>query len=150
MGEANLKSQFLLFEVDEEYAIDLGKVIEVIEFQPVTGVPETPPYITGVINLRGQVIPVIDLRIRFRKEPKEYDYRTCIIVVDMEGIHLGLIVDNVLDLITVEESNIIPPPQVGNDYSHVFIKSIAMHEGKVKLIIDGDKIINHSDLDFLA
>ena len=149
MMDDNLKNRYLLFEIDEEYAVELSKVLEVIEFQPVTRVPETPDYITGVINLRGHVVPVIDLRVRFKKALKEYNYRTCIIVVDIEGIHLGLVVDKVLDLITFNESEIIPPPQVGNDYSHVFIKSIGMHEGKVKLIIDGDKIINYNDLEFL-
>ena len=149
MSEEIIKKQFLLFEVDEEYAIDIIKVLEVIEYQPVTRVPETPDYIAGVINLRGRVIPVINMRTRFKKQAKEPTYKTCIVIVDMEGIHLGLVVDNVLDLISLEPGNIIDPPQVGKDYTYNFVKSIGMVDNTVKLILDGDRIINFTDIEFI-
>ena len=144
-----MKNKYLIFDVDESYALELGKVLEIIELAAVTAVPETPDYISGVINLRGHVVPVVDLRVRFRKAPGVKSSRQCIVVVDFDGVNLGLIVDNVVDLVTIDEDSISPPPQVGTEYAHVFIKEIGIYNGEMKLIVDGDKIINHSDLEFL-
>jgi len=141
--------QYLIFEVDEAYAIELSSIVEILEIQPITRVPETPDYITGVMNVRGQVVPVIDLRVRFKKPANESIERKCVIVTKFENLDLGLIVDSVSDLINIDDENISEPPQVGNDYSHIFIKAIGVYDGQMKLILDTDKVINHSDIDFL-
>lgn len=145
-----LKNQFLVFNVDEAYAIELSKVQEIVEMTGITRVPETPSYIAGVMNLRGHVVPVLDIRERFKKAPAaENSSRRCIVLVEFDGNPLGLIVDNVVDLITIEEGAFSEPPQVGNDYSHVFIRLVGVHDGKMHLIIDTDKLVNHSDLKFM-
>ena len=151
MTEVNKETinKYLVFEVDETYAVELKGVVEILEMQPVTSVPETPSYIKGVINLRGRVVPVVDVRDRFKKAAIDESSRKCIIIVNFEGIILGLIVDSVVDLITIEPDKISEPPTVGGSYAHIFIKAIGIYEEEMKLIIDENKIINHSDLDFL-
>lgn len=144
----DINNKYLVFEVDEEYAIDLLYVLEIIEFQPVTAVPETPDYVAGIINLRGQVVPVIDVRTRFHKEKKEYTSRTCIIIIQINGQRLGLIVDFVVDLLVLEDGALTAPPQIGNNYANVFIKAIGIADDCIKLIIDSEKLINYDDLDF--
>jgi len=142
-------SQYLIFEVDEAYGLELDKVLEIIEYTGITQVPETPDYIAGVINLRGHVVPVMDVRARFKKEPGDHLPRRCIILVSFEESTLGLIVDNVLDLIVIEEGSLSQPPQIGNDYAHNFIKLIGVYEDKMNLIVDVDKLIHLNDLSFL-
>lgn len=149
MINIEMQNKYLIFEVDERYAIEIEKVIEIIELMPITKVPETPSYIEGVINLRGQVIPVISLRERFKKPAKRNAKRNCIIIISFDEIKLGLIVDTVLDLILIPADMVSPPPQVGSEYAHVFIKSIGVSDGQMNLILDGDKIINYSDIEFL-
>lgn len=144
----DISNQYLIFEVDEEFAIEISRVIEILELQPITTVPETPAYIPGVINLRGNVLPVIDVRVRFKKAKKEHSRRNCIIIVELDGIRLGLVVDGVVDLLTIPDDKILPPPQVGGNYTHVFIKAIGVYNDKMKLIIDGDKLVNYKDLEF--
>lgn len=143
-----LKNQYLIFEVDEAFAIELEQVIEIVEYANITCVPETPEYIAGVINLRGHVVPVIDMRVRFMKKAKADNDRRCIIIVNFEDNQLGLVVDNVVDLIQLEDENLSEPPQVGNDYAHVFIKQIGVHNEKMNLIVDVDKLVNYNEISF--
>ncbi|MDL2287314.1 chemotaxis protein CheW [Eubacteriales bacterium OttesenSCG-928-G02] len=144
-----IKNQYLIFFVDEAYAIEIDKVLEIIEYKNVTKVPETPDYISGIINLRGQVIPVIDLRKRFKKNTENNNPRKSIIITKIEGNQLGLIADGVSDIIKMEEDKISPPPTVGSDYAHVFVKLIGVHNEKMHLILDTDKLINLSDFELL-
>lgn len=144
------ENQHLIFEVGEEYALELERVEVILEYQPVTFVPETPPYIPGVINLRGHVVPVIDLRARFHKEPKPVDYKTCIIIINTDGHPLGLIADYVSGLLEIPPDKIVAPPQVGHDYAYNFVRAIGVLDEKMKLIVDVDKLVNFSDLEFLS
>ena len=142
--------KYLIFEVDQAYALEIDKIIEIVELSAVTPVPETPDYIAGVINLRGQVVPLIDIRCRFKCSSGDLENkRRCVVIVDFEGAHIGLMVDNVLELADIPDENISPPPQVGNDYVHVFVKAIGVVDSKMMLIIDPERIVNFSDLDFL-
>ena len=144
-----MQNQYLIFELEEEYAIALEKVIVIVEYNGVTTVPETPAYISGVINYRGLVLPVIDLRTRFKKSEVEAP-RRCIVITELEGMHFGLVVDRVSDIVTIEDESVKPPPQVGGNYSFNFIKSIGVADEKMVLIIDTDKLINLNDLEQLS
>lgn len=148
-SNAELDNKYLIFMVDEHYAIELKSVIEIVECREVTAVPETPPYVEGVVNLRGTVIPVINLRTRFKKSAAHSSVRQCIIVTEFEGAQIGLIVDNVVDLVTLEPDKVSPPPQVGANYAHVFIKELGVQGDQMYLIVDTDKLVNLDDLHFL-
>lgn len=145
-----IENKYLLFSVDEEYALALSDIGEIIQYREVTRVPDTPDYVAGIINMRGHVVPVIDVRKRFKKPEKQGDLsRRCIIFANVEDNQLGLIVDDVLDLIEIEPENLKEPPQVGNNYIHVFIKYIGIYGNTMQLIVDTDKLVNYNDLFFL-
>jgi purine-binding chemotaxis protein CheW len=101
---------------EEEYGIAIGYVTEIIGLQSITEIPELPHYVKGIINLRGKIIPVMDVRLRFNKEAKEYNDRTCTIVIEVRDITVGLIVDAVAEVASITSENIVPPPQIdGNN-----------------------------------
>lgn len=147
MSESTQK--YLLFEVDEEYALSLDQVVEIIENTEITRVPETPDYIAGIVNLRGHVIPILDVRKRFRKPHRSDVRQRCIVIANIEEHQLGLLVDNVVDLIDIDAANIKETPQVGSNYIHVYIKNIGIAENKMYLIVDTDRLVNYNDLFFL-
>lgn len=144
-----LAHKYLVFAIDESYAVELANVLEIIEFKDVTRVPETPDYIAGVTNRQGSVLPVIDMRKRFHKDSAPEDIRRCIVVIRYEDMKLGLLVDSVSDLCDIGEEKISPPPQVGPNYAHVFIKAIGIREEEMVMIIDTNTLINHRDLQAL-
>ncbi len=141
-----LLHKYLVFSVDESYALELSKVREIMEYKPITRVPETPAYIVGVMNRHGSVVPVIDMRKRFHQPDLENASRRCTIIIRFDGGHLGLLVDNVTDLIDIAPEMISPPPQVGKSYSHVFIKAIGIYKEQMVMIVDADKLVNLDDL----
>lgn len=145
--EDTQKGLYLTFKVgNEDYGIEIKYVIEIIGIQNITEVPGLPNYIMGIINLRGKIIPVIDVRLKFRKQWIEYNDRTCIVVVDMEDISVGLIVDNVVEVVNIPESEIVNPPEtkvIGINY----IKGIGKVNSEVKLLIDCEKLLNEKDVD---
>jgi purine-binding chemotaxis protein CheW len=147
--EDTQKDKFLTFILgNESYGIEIKHVREIIGIQPITEVPELPEYIRGIINLRGKIIPVMDVRLRFRKAIKEYNDRTCVIVIDIKDTSIGLIVDSVAEVISIPDADIVPPPDVsrgGNKY----IKGIGKVGSEVKLILDCDKLINEEDAENL-
>jgi Chemotaxis signal transduction protein len=143
-------NKYLVFYIDELFALELKSVIEIIDMRPITKVPETPEYIAGVMNLRGEALPVIDMRARFKKAPKGGNDRQCMIVARFDDMKLALLVDEVTDLVGIDPDNVNPPPQVGHDYSHVFIKAIGVREEGMLLIVDTDKLVNLSELDFMS
>lgn len=145
----DINTKYLLFEVDEEYALALSYVMEIIEYTEITRVPEAPEYIAGIINLRGHVIPVLDVRKRFRKAAGTSVIPRCIVIAQIEDSPLGLIVDNVIDLIDIDTDNLKDPPHVGANYIHVFVKYIGIADGKMHLIVDPDKLVNYDDLSFV-
>ncbi len=151
-NEDTLKNKYLIFSVgDESYGIRIKYVIEIIGIEEITKVPDLPDFVKGIINLRGKIISVMDARLRFKKEPKEYDDRTCIIVIEIDRILFGLIVDNVKEVASIEESNIAPPPTVNKhgDGSNGFIEGIGKVENDIWLFIDCMKLLVNAEIDLL-
>lgn len=146
-GEENEipKDQYLVFSIDGEcFGIDINYVIEIIGMEVITVVPDLPDYIKGVINLRGKIIPVMDVLIRFQKQPKEYDERTCIIVVDIDSVYVGLIIDEVLEVLNIAGAEIIPLPKAGKDKENItnrYVWGLVRIQDMVRLLIDAKKLI---------
>lgn len=142
LEEDTQKDRFLTFEIGgESYGIEIRYVTEIIGLQPITEVPELPNYIRGIINLRGKIIPVMDVRLRFKKPFREYNDRTCVVVVDINEISVGLIVDSVSEVLTIAEEEIVPPPEL-NKTSNKYIKGIGKAGNSVKLLIDCNRLLN--------
>lgn len=150
--EDTLKDKYLIFSIGREYyGIDIKYVTEIIGIEPITEVPELPVYIKGIINLRGKIIPVMDVRVKFKKEEKEYDDRTCIIVVEIGNICIGLIIDIVLEVANIEESSISAPPKTSTnkDTANRYIKGIGEVENGVRLLIDCQKLLEEEEIEEL-
>lgn len=148
--EDTQKGKFLTFSIgNESYGIEIKFVTEIIGIQPITEVPELPAYIRGIINLRGKIIPVMDVRLRFKKNFREYNDRTCIIVIDIQDISMGLIVDSVSEVLSIADQEIVQAPEV-NRRSNKYIKNIGKVGNEVKLLLDCDKLLNEDDLESLA
>ena len=139
------KEQYMTFKCsDEIYGISNKYVNEIIGLSQITKVPETQDYLIGLINLRGKIIPVIDVRIRFGKEPLEYNDRTCVIVIDVKSTVIGLIVDAIDEVAAFAENEITPPPSVSDlaMQAKKYVFGIGRVNGEVKLLLDPDKLIN--------
>ena len=148
--EDTQKGKFLTFTLGSEtYGIEIRYVTEIIGLQPITEIPELPAYIRGIINLRGKIIPVMDVRLRFRKAFREYNDRTCVIVVDMRDISIGLVVDGVSEVIAIPDTEIVAPPEVSRQ-SNKYIKGIGKVGGTVKLILDCDKLLSEDEAEHLS
>lgn len=146
--EDTQKGKYLTFEIDKEiYGIEIKFVTEIVGIQPVTTIPEVPDYIKGIINLRGKIIPVIDMRLKFKKSPMEYTDRTCIIVIDIKNVSIGLIVDAVAEVLNIGEENIVPPPSYKSGFHNRFIKGIGKVGNDVKLLLDCEKIISEKEME---
>lgn len=136
------KNRYMVFLIANEiYGIEIKYIREIVGLQNITEMPEMPEYIKGIINLRGNIIPVMDIRLRFKKEAKEYDDRTCVIVVDFDGINIGLVVDSVSEVLTLPEEDVIEPPKVNSDYDNKHLKSIGKRGQSVILILDCGHLI---------
>ena len=143
------KGKYMTFKSGNEYfGLKIQYVNEIIQYQPITAVPETEDYIKGLINLRGKVIPVIDVRLRFKQEPFEYNDRTCIIVISVKSTVVGLIVEKIAEVVEIKEENILPPPTIGRlDKIHqTYVYGSGKVGDKVKLLLDPDKLLNDEDL----
>ncbi|MGI6622077.1 MAG: chemotaxis protein CheW [Acetivibrionales bacterium] len=151
MEEDTQRGRFLTFLLGKEsYGIEIRHVTEIIGIQPITEVPELPEYIKGIINLRGKIIPVMDVRIRFKKEPREYNDRTCVIVIDIRDISIGLIVDTVSEVLSIPEENIVEPPQMNKGFNNRYIKQIGKVGNDVKLLLDCERLLNDDELEDLS
>lgn len=151
VGEDTQKGKFLTFLLGKEvYAIEIKFVIEIIGMQPITEIPELPEYVKGIINLRGKIIPVMDVRLRFKKEPRDYNDRTCIIVVEVENILLGLIVDNISEVMSMADEDIVPPPEINKSTESRYIKGIGKVGNDVKLILNCEKLMNDKDVEIIS
>jgi purine-binding chemotaxis protein CheW len=153
-AESAEAGKYLTFTlVGEEYGIGILKIKEIIGMMPVTSVPRTPDFVKGVINLRGKVIPVIDLRLRFGLEATGYTERTCIVVVEISGkvndILIGLVVDSVSEVLNIKAGDIVDTPAFGAQVQTGFILGMAKVEGGVKILLDIDKVISSDALVFL-
>lgn len=140
-GEDALIGKYLIFSMGKElYGIEIKHITEIIGMQPVTDMPEMPHYVKGITNLRGKIIPVMDARMRFGMMEKEYDDRTCIIVIEAGGKTTGLIVDRVVEVITLNDEEISPPLKI-NGSENRFIKGFGKSGGKVELLVDCQQLI---------
>jgi purine-binding chemotaxis protein CheW len=137
------------FLADEEYGVEILKVHEIIAMLPITRVPRTPSYVRGVINLRGKVIPIIDLRERFRMSPAGAGEQ-CIIVVQVHAIQLGVVVDKVSEVLSITDGEIEPTPSFGVEVSTEYLLGLAKGEGRVRLLLDIDRVLTASDVDSVA
>lgn len=149
LEEDTQKDRYLTFSLgNESYGIEIKYVTEIIGIQTITEVPELPDYVKGIINLRGKIIPVMDVRIRFKKEERPYNDRTCIIVVDIMNVTIGLIVDSVSEVLTISQQDTVEPPQM-NGLKNKYIKSIGKVGNDVKLLIDCDMLLNADEINDL-
>lgn len=142
MEEDTTRDKYLTFTIDEEqYGIEISRVVEIITVPAIAWLPDNPEYIKGVINLRGSIIPVIEVRSRFRKVSKEYDSLTCIVVIDYENYTVGLIVDTVNEVMYIPEEKTSNPPSAKLKYQNQFIRNIGKIGDDVQLLLDLDKFL---------
>ena len=140
--EDTIKNKFLVFKTgEEEFGIDIACVKEIINMVNVTQVPSTPNFVKGIINLRGEIIPIIDVRTRFKMEEIEYNDITCIIVIEQEGDKIGLIVDEVNEVKYIFEANISAPPSAKLSYANQFVKNLGRIDDRVILLIEATKLL---------
>lgn len=144
------KGKYMTFKSGNEYfGLGIQYVNEIIQLQAITAIPETEDYIKGLINLRGKVIPVVDVRLRFKQEPFEYNDRTCIIVINIKSMMVGLIVEKIAEVVEIQDENILPPPSIGraDKAAHnKYVYGIGKVGDTVKLLLDPDKLLNDDDM----
>ena len=146
------RGKFMTFRTGKEYfGINISYVNEIIMMQPITAIPEAEDYIKGLINLRGKIIPVIDVRTRFKMGPQEYTDRTCSIVINVKTTVIGLIVEQIAEVDTISEDDIVPPPSLGHkEHEHnKYVYGLARTGDSVKLLIDPEKLIKDEDLEVI-
>ncbi len=151
-NEDTQANKYLFFKIGlESYGIGIRHIIEIIELQTISAVPDMPDYVKGVINLRGKVIPIVNLRLRFNIAERDYDDRTCIVVAEIDRVLIGLIVDTVEEVMEIPESNIEPPPRFktvsGKDR---YISGMGKVGEQVKILIDVEKIVRDEDIGAMA
>ncbi len=135
--------RFLAFALeDETFCMEIRFVTEIIGVQPITHIPKVPDFIRGIINLRGRIIPVIDIRRKFGKQAIPYDDRTCIIVTETQTLSVGLIVDTVAEVLTISDENIVPPPDGRVGIENRYIQGIGKVGNDVKLLLDCEKLLD--------
>ncbi len=136
------RGRYMTFSCDGDYyGIEITYVNEIIGLQQITELPDTPDYIKGLINLRGKIVPIVDVRVRFGKAPIEYNDRTCVIVINYENDTVGLIVDTIADVVSIEQENILEPPKSRTGTTNKFIFGIGKYGDEVKLLVDPAKLI---------
>jgi purine-binding chemotaxis protein CheW len=140
-------AKFLMFKLgEEEYCIDITRITAIEELPQITSIPDMPNFVKGVINLRGKVIPAVDLRLRFGLKEKEYDDRTCIVIVRVDNSTVGLIVDIVSEVHEIQKNDIGPPPAFNNSSgSEQYIAGLAKKGEEVKILLDVEKIISNEE-----
>jgi len=147
LEEDTQKGKYLTFALgNEHYAIEIKHVTEIIGMQPISEIPEMPTYVKGIINLRGKIIPVMDVRLRFKKAEVAYNDRTCVIVIEVSNVSVGLIVDRVSEVLSIPDTDIVPPPDavLGGDR---FIIGIGKIGDEVKMLLNCDMLIHDKGLD---
>ena len=145
--EDTLKDRFLTFRIgQEDFGIEICHVTEIVNIPHITEVPDMPDFVKGVINLRGQVIPVMDVRTRFRLPPQAYNERTCVIVVSMNETQVGLIVDTVSEVLDIPAENISPPPAIARGGKGRYIQGMGRLENNVKILLDVNKLLFDEEL----
>ena len=142
----DVEGKYLTFFLsNEEYGLEILKVREIISVMEITSVPQTPDFIKGVINLRGKVIPVVDLRLKFGMPEKSYTKETCTIVVDVRGLMMGIVVDTVSEVLDIAESDIEPPPAFGSTIKTDFILGMGKIKGEIKILLSIDRVLSSEE-----
>lgn len=140
-------NKYLSFRINDKiYGIEIKYVNEIIEIQKITEVPDMPSFIKGVINLRGKIIPVMDVRLRFKLEETKYDDRTCIIIINLNEVSVGLIVDTVTEVLRIPKENISKPPKFKGAENR-FVSGIGRVDEEVKILLDVEKILYEDELE---
>jgi purine-binding chemotaxis protein CheW len=152
---AKSEGKYLTFKIaNEHYGIEILKIKEIIGMMPITSLPKTPGFLKGVINLRGKVIPVMDLRLRFGMQEIEYTERTCIVVVEIAGnageIHMGIVVDSVSEVLNIKAEDIQDTPTFGTSLNTEYILGMAKMESRVKILLDIDRVMSTENAAILA
>lgn len=145
------EGKYLTFTLaGEDYGIGILKIKEIIGMMPITSVPQTPSFVKGVVNLRGKVIPVMDLRLKFGLPAIDYTERTCIIVVEISGqsgaIKIGIVVDAVSEVLNIKGEDVENTPAFGTRVNTDYILGMAKIGGSVKILLDIDKVLSSQDL----
>ncbi|HMB31638.1 MAG TPA: chemotaxis protein CheW [Desulfohalobiaceae bacterium] len=150
-----LAGKYLTFHLgDETYGLEILKVQEIIGMQDITKVPRTPEYVKGVINLRGKVIPIVDLRMKFGMEEIETTRKTCIIVIQIDRgagkVIMGIVVDEVSEVLNILSEEIEPSPSFGTQIDTAFILGMAKTKDAVKILLDIDKVLSDGEIEALS
>jgi len=141
-NEDTLKNMYLTFRLgNEDYGIEIRYVTEIVGMQKITEVPDMPGFVKGVVNLRGQVIPVLDMRLRFNMEPRPYDERTCIVVVNINLAQVGLVVDTVNEVRNINDDQISPPPRTAGAASAQYIQGMGKVGEEVIILLEGQRLL---------
>ncbi|WP_022663080.1 chemotaxis protein CheW [Paucidesulfovibrio longus] len=145
------KDKYLTFHLgDEQYGVEIAYVTEIVGIQKITSVPDMPEFVRGVINLRGQVIPVMDVRTRFRMPPRDYDDRTCVVVVRIGEQTIGLVVDMVNEVADIPKDQISPPPSSGVGKGSRYIQGLGKIDDDVKILLNVPMLLGEEELEALA
>ncbi|MBD1401592.1 chemotaxis protein CheW [Pelovirga terrestris] len=146
-NEDTQKDKYLTFHLaGENYGIDICYVIEIIGIQSITEVPDMPAFIRGVINLRGKVIPVMDVRARFKLPARDYDDRTCIIVINVDSTEVGLVVDEVSEVADIPESHVEPAPRTSKNSDNSYIQGMGKMNNRVIILLDVHKLLFSNEM----
>lgn len=149
--EDTLKDKYLTFFTDNQlFAIPIGDVVQIVGVQEITSVPDFPNYAKGIINLRGTIIPIIDVRLRLHKEEISYNERTCIIVTYINETEIGFIVDSVNEVTNIGDENISAPPKMGSDYVNTYITGVGKLKDKVILLLNTQKMLSEKDIELIT
>jgi len=150
-GSSEELLQLVSFNIgSEEFGVDILKVQEINRMVEITKVPQSPHYVEGVINLRGKVIPIVDLRKRFNLDVKEYDKNTRIVVVDISGNIMGMVVDSVSEVLRIPSSTIEPPPEIVTGIDSEYIKGVAKLDDRLLIFLDLSKVIDVNEMTGIA
>lgn len=142
------KGKYMTFKSGSEYfGLEIQYVQQIIQYQKITKIPETEEYVKGLINLRGKIVPVVDVRLRFRQEPIEYDDKTCIIVITVKSMTVGLVVEQIAEVVEIPEENILPPPTIRHSDKNLqkYVRGIGRIGTSVKLLLDPEKLLYDAD-----
>lgn len=151
LAEKEEMTQYLTFILDEEvFALEIGKVREVLDFTTLTKVPQTPDFMRGVINLRGSVVPVVDMRLKFGMDKTEQTVNTCIIIAEIEldgdTTVLGALADSVQEVVELNQGQIEPAPKIGTRLKTEFIRGMGRQEDRFIILLDIDKVFSTDEL----
>lgn len=150
LDSTEMKGKYLTFWTDKQlFGVPIADVVQIIGNQEITSIPDSPRYAKGVINLRGNIIPVIDVRLRFGKEEADYDEKTCIIVSKIGESHIGFIVDSVDEVTTIDDDDISPPPKMSKDCTNAYLTGIGKIQNKVVMLLDTSKILNQNEFELV-